>query len=94
MNLRPSGYEPDELPDCSTPRLFLCLWRSPVAVFFVLAASGFVGRRTEGSALRWLCEASALVVLAAAFCERFVAFWCLGLCLCFEDLAATYSPTP
>ena len=21
MNLRPSGYEPDELPDCSTPRL-------------------------------------------------------------------------
>ncbi|CAB1369833.1 protein of unknown function [Denitratisoma oestradiolicum] len=23
MNLRPSGYEPDELPDCSTPRLKL-----------------------------------------------------------------------
>ena len=22
MNLRPSGYEPDELPDCSTPQLF------------------------------------------------------------------------
>ena len=22
MNLRPSGYEPDELPSCSTPRLF------------------------------------------------------------------------
>ena len=21
MNLRPSGYEPDELPGCSTPRL-------------------------------------------------------------------------
>ena len=21
LNLRPSGYEPDELPDCSTPRL-------------------------------------------------------------------------
>ena len=21
MNLRPSGYEPDELPDCSTPLL-------------------------------------------------------------------------
>ena len=20
MNLRPSGYEPDELPDCSTPQ--------------------------------------------------------------------------
>ena len=25
MNLRPSGYEPDELPGCSTPRP----WRSP-----------------------------------------------------------------
>ena len=30
MNLRPSGYEPDELPGCSTPRLLgfgllLCL---------------------------------------------------------------------
>ena len=26
MNLRPSGYEPDELPDCSTPRylIFRC----------------------------------------------------------------------
>ena len=23
MNLRPSGYEPDELPGCSTPRWFL-----------------------------------------------------------------------
>ena len=26
MNLRPSGYEPDELPDCSTPRQWR-LWR-------------------------------------------------------------------
>ncbi len=24
MNLRPSGYEPDELPGCSTPRTFGC----------------------------------------------------------------------
>ena len=23
LNLRPSGYEPDELPDCSTPRFDL-----------------------------------------------------------------------
>jgi hypothetical protein len=22
LNLRPSGYEPDELPDCSIPRLW------------------------------------------------------------------------
>ena len=26
MNLRPSGYEPDELPGCSTPRGCLGLW--------------------------------------------------------------------
>ncbi len=25
LNLRPSGYEPDELPDCSIPRLKLLL---------------------------------------------------------------------
>ena len=25
MNLRPSGYEPDELPGCSTPRQF-CMY--------------------------------------------------------------------
>ena len=27
LNLRPSGYEPDELPDCSTPRYFCSLNR-------------------------------------------------------------------
>ena len=25
LNLRPSGYEPDELPDCSTPRYYLII---------------------------------------------------------------------
>ena len=25
MNLRPSGYEPDELPGCSTPREVWCV---------------------------------------------------------------------
>ncbi len=24
LNLRPSGYEPDELPGCSTPRWTIC----------------------------------------------------------------------
>ena len=24
LNLRPSGYEPDELPSCSTPRGWFC----------------------------------------------------------------------
>ena len=30
LNLRPSGYEPDELPDCSTPRYSIKLWISPM----------------------------------------------------------------
>jgi hypothetical protein len=36
LNLRPSGYEPDELPDCSTPRLKLKFYHFlgvPVEVF-------------------------------------------------------------
>ena len=28
MNRRPSGYEPDELPDCSIPRYFILLFYS------------------------------------------------------------------
>jgi hypothetical protein len=29
LNLRPSGYEPDELPGCSIPRcFFVCPWRA------------------------------------------------------------------
>ena len=46
MNLRPSGYEPDELPGCSTPRQF----RRPQAPapasagLAVLAACGRCGR--------------------------------------------------
>ncbi len=31
LNLRPSGYEPDELPGCSTPRRGF--WLGPAAVF-------------------------------------------------------------
>lgn len=26
LNLRPSGYEPDELPGCSTPRQLICVF--------------------------------------------------------------------
>lgn len=29
LNLRPSGYEPDELPGCSTPRQLLCSFCMP-----------------------------------------------------------------
>jgi hypothetical protein len=32
LNLRPSGYEPDELPGCSTPRqgVWIGMWREQV----------------------------------------------------------------
>ena len=32
MNLRPSGYEPDELPGCSTPRCVWCVLREEVLI--------------------------------------------------------------
>ena len=37
LNLRPSGYEPDELPNCSTPRqrtVKIADWRQVVNRFF------------------------------------------------------------
>ena len=51
LNLRPSGYEPDELPDCSTPR-YLYNYND-----FKMFCQHFNGRRwirtTEGSASRF-----------------------------------------
>ena len=35
LNLRPSGYEPDELPGCSTPRLFGLVFGECVSVCLV-----------------------------------------------------------
>ena len=37
LNLRPSGYEPDELPDCSTPRSTLLMYH-----FFKSRSSAFL----------------------------------------------------
>ena len=31
LNLRPPGYEPDELPNCSTPRCRFCV--SPIIIY-------------------------------------------------------------
>ncbi len=37
MNQRPSGYEPDELPDCSTPQVLLYPKRGGLStVFFII----------------------------------------------------------
>ena len=40
LNLRPSGYEPDELPDCSTPRLSQIKLRQ--------SRSGTIAKRMRG----------------------------------------------
>ena len=31
LNLRPLGYEPNELPDCSTPRLYIAVYNGAPA---------------------------------------------------------------
>ena len=36
MNLRPSGYEPDELPGCSTPRLLVYFACYGTGVYFIV----------------------------------------------------------
>lgn len=33
LNHRPSGYEPDELPDCSTPRYSALLTKSALLLY-------------------------------------------------------------
>ena len=40
LNQRPSGYEPDELPDCSTPRSFN-RERNLIVLSFVLSSFPF-----------------------------------------------------
>ncbi len=37
LNQRPSGYEPDELPDCSTPRHLFVAPQAPATASAVLA---------------------------------------------------------
>ena len=51
MNLRPSGYEPDELPDCSTPRHGI---RDQVSEAGASGGSGGAGKREKraGGGLR------------------------------------------
>ena len=47
LNLRPSGYEPDELPGCSTPRYMVSLLGSEGFVFSDWLLRGFVGLGRE-----------------------------------------------
>ena len=47
MNLRPSGYEPDELPDCSTPHQE---GRAFYKWIFRAAIAGAAGQAETGAA--------------------------------------------
>ena len=53
LNQRPSGYEPDELPDCSTPRSFN-RERNLIVLCLVLSSFLFKFRRFE-SLFRCFC---------------------------------------
>ena len=46
MNLRPSGYEPDELPGCSTPRALVLAF-----AWLLCVVSGRFVRKVFGRAL-------------------------------------------
>ena len=96
LNLRPSGYEPDELPGCSTPRYCLSAGHCP---FFCLPVlEGFCLLRAGGgcSTPRYaliddysnargpLCERPLVGDGPLSVMRRFV--------LRLADLAATYSP--
>ena len=69
LNLRPSGYEPDELPGCSTPRRGFAGWAKPGLVArlgerFAWASGSFArvlagARREEGMG----CDAWSVGVL-------------------------------
>ena len=56
LNLRPSGYEPDELPGCSIPRcFFVCPWRAArlVQVGLVPVGDTLMFRFDRKTALIW-----------------------------------------
>ncbi len=56
LNLRPSGYEPDELPGCSIPRcFFVCPWRAARLVKLGLVPFGdtLMFRFDRKTALIW-----------------------------------------
>ncbi len=62
LNLRPLGYEPNELPDCSTPRHFLerpirghCIYRVViyrVVIYRVVKYLSFPGQKRENATIK------------------------------------------
>ena len=87
MNLRPSGYEPDELPGCSTPRM--------------CSASGMgICRHEVLAECRGRCSGLSNIVervLGLVRISGALAAFGLherGFSSGIEGLAATYSPAP
>ena len=93
MNLRPSGYEPDELPGCSTPRYHptqSSTARGPrrttpcdLAITWGAHTKTPPGPATWGGLVAMCCFGSEL-------CDLLSDLW-PG---CLVGLAATYSPVP
>ena len=50
LNLRPSGYEPDELPDCSTPRQRTAIIKGIAAVRNAIPRNGYNARLPRSAA--------------------------------------------
>ena len=84
LNLRPSGYEPDELPNCSTPRyrIVCCLSISLIIIvqppekikrYFSNLKKFFPGRRGENQPFSFFWE-SYIIKLAKCFDES-LRFW-------------------
>ena len=84
LNLRPSGYEPDELPNCSTPRyrIVCCLSISLIIIvqlpekikrYFSNLKKFFPGRRGENQPFLFFWE-SYIIKLAKCFDES-LRFW-------------------
>ena len=95
MNLRPSGYEPDELPGCSTPRWCLV---SRVPVLGRVRDLAIVLRRLAGlpvcrSVLSNIVERVLGLVRISGALPAF-GLHERGFSSGIEGLAATYSPAP
>jgi hypothetical protein len=106
LNPRPSGYEPDELPDCSTPRQDSSIpSRNCQAVPATkLPISNTIGDiKTAGNdmAPRYRHSAHVRISVSSSSQNTFrpvsshlSRISCLPATLPLQDLATTYSPTP
>ncbi len=80
LNRRPSGYEPDELPGCSTPRPMCALYSgSDLLQVFLLKIVCFVTFLIGYSACWCFCIRLFAVSLSYFFCSKFHYFCWFGI---------------